>query len=411
MMRVALFTLALLWPFAARAHVPYEDPWVWTFDPWGLLPLGLVATLYTLGLVRLWRRAGAGRGVPIHRVALFGAGIIVAGLAVASPVDALADMLFSLHMVQHLLLMLVAAPLIVLGRPSPVLLFALPRAQRGPVGRLGKGAAGAVWRTLTHPLGAAGLYLITLWVWHVPALYEGAIRSDPVHTLQHANFLFAAVCLWVSVCDRPRRSGHFGASVLSVFATAAHSGALGALLALSAGVWYPFYVERGAGLAPLTDQQVGGLVMWVPSGIILAGAGLVSFAAWLSLAGRRAEQRSALRRAAPLSVVILGALLLTACKPSEEDRAAHRLIHVYGCGTCHVIPRVPGANGRTGPALVDMARQAYVAGVLPNRPDTLALFIADPVGVDPRTAMPDLDMSAGDAAIMAEYLYRVGGGE
>lgn len=411
MTRVAITVLAVLWPLPAWSHVPYDDPWAWTFDPWGLVPLAIVALLYTVGLARLWRQAGVGRGASMLRASLFAAAMAMAVVAVASPIDALADMLFSLHMVQHLLLMLVAAPLLVLARPSPLLLFALPRRWRGPVGRIGNRGPGTVWRALTHPLGAAGLYLLALWIWHVPSLYGLAIRSDPVHTMQHASFLLAAVCLWTSVVDRPRRTGAFGASVLSVFATAVHSGVLGALLALSVGVWYPFYAERAGELGPLTDQQVGGLVMWIPSGIILAGAGLVSFAAWLALAERRADRRSALRRAALLPVLLLLVIPLAACAPSGDDRNAHRLIHAYGCGTCHVIPNVPGADGRSGPALTNMARQAYVAGVVPNRREALARFVADAPAVDPLTAMPDLDMSAREAAIIADYLYRVGGAQ
>lgn len=313
-----------------------------------------------------------------------------------------------MHMVQHLVLMLVAAPLIVLSRPSTAMLFALPNRWRAPVGRLGNGAVGAVWRCLTSPIGSWGLYLVTLWVWHVPSLYQRAIVSDPVHFAQHASFLFSAVCLWTAVADRPRRTGHHGAAFLSMFATAVHSCALGALLALSAGVWYPFYAERaGLGVSALHDQQVGGLVMWVPSALVLAGTGLIVFSAWLTLAGRRAERHSALRRnAGGLAVVML--LALVGCSPAEEQSAARALIHTHGCGTCHVIPGIPGADGRSGPPLTNMARQAYVAGVIPNRRDELVRFIVDPQAVDPRSAMPDLGITAYEAGVLADYLYRHG---
>lgn len=86
----AVFALV---PTAATAHVPYEDPWAWTFDPWGLVPLGFAAMVYAIGLSRQWARAGVGRGTPRHRAALFAGGLVTAALAVASPIDALADAL------------------------------------------------------------------------------------------------------------------------------------------------------------------------------------------------------------------------------------------------------------------------------------------------------------------------------
>lgn len=282
----------------AVAHTLYSDPFAWTFDPWAVVPLGAAGALYATGLARLWGRAGVGRGTPRWRAAMFVAGFAVAALALISPIDALADMLFSLHMVQHLLLMLMAAPLFVLGRPQLVFLYALPRRWRVAVGRLGTGPVGTLWRAFTSPFGSWGLYLVVLWTWHVPPLYERAVVDDPLHAAQHASFLLAAVCLWSAVIDRPRRSGAYGAAVLFVFATAVQSCALGALLALSATVWYPIYGRLAAvhGIAPLTDQQVGGLVMWVPSAVFLAGAGLVTFGSWLAFAQRRAERREALRR-------------------------------------------------------------------------------------------------------------------
>ena len=90
--------------------------------------------------------------------------------------------------------------------------------------------------------------------------------------------------------------------------------------------------------------------------------------------------------------------------------AARALVHENGCGTCHVIPGTPGADGRTGPPLTAMGRQVYVAGVLPNTPEALATFIADPQAVDPRSAMPRLGISPDEARLLAAYLYAVGGG-
>lgn len=113
----------------------------------------------------------------------------------------------------------------------------------------------------------------------------------------------------------------------------------------------------------------------------------------------------------PLLLLLLAAGMLFGCEAGGEDReAARALLAEHGCGTCHVIPDTPGANGRTGPPLTAMARQAYVAGVLPNTPEALARFIVDPQAVDPRSAMPDVGVTPDEARLLADYLYAVGSG-
>ena len=103
---------------------------------------------------------------------------------------------------------------------------------------------------------------------------------------------------------------------------------------------------------------------------------------------------------------------LVGCEADGGAReAARALISEHGCGTCHLIPETPGADGRTGPPLAAMARQVYVAGVLPNTPEALARFIADPQDVDRRSAMPKLGLTLGEAGLLADYLYAVSGGQ
>jgi cytochrome c1 len=110
-------------------------------------------------------------------------------------------------------------------------------------------------------------------------------------------------------------------------------------------------------------------------------------------------------------LVLLALGVLLGCEFGGKDReAARTLLAQHGCGTCHVIPDTPGANGRTGPPLTAMARQAYVAGVLPNTREALARFIADPQAVDPRSAMPDVGITPDEARLLADYLYAVGSG-
>jgi putative membrane protein len=124
----------------------------------------------------------------------------------------------------------------------------------------------ATWRALTEPVGAWLFHAAALWAWHLPVLFAAAVLDDDVHALQHATFLAAALCFWWSVLQPRGRPG--GAGLASVFTTMLHTGALGALLTFAPRPWYTVYEATGRyGLTLLEDQQLGGLVMWVPGGL------------------------------------------------------------------------------------------------------------------------------------------------
>ena len=279
-MRTALALIATMAATPAAAHGGGAQ----SSDPTPLLLLA-GAGAYAAGLARLRARAGPGRGLTSARVALFSGGLALTGLLLLSPLDALADRLLAAHMVQHFGLMLVAAPLLVLGRPGLAVLWALPAGWRGPLAAAG---ASRGIRALLHPLGAWLVYFAALWIWHAPPLHQAALADERIHALQHASFLGAALLFWTAVLSAPRGEGRalaFG----TVFATAVQSCALAALLTTSATVWYPAY-PGGLGLSPLEDQQLGGLVMWVPCCAILIGAALGLMAGLLRDAERRAER-------------------------------------------------------------------------------------------------------------------------
>ena len=134
------------------------------------------------------------------------------------------------------------------------------------------------WLILTAPLAAWLVHAIALWLWHVPTLFEAALASPGVHTLQHTSFLLAALVYWWSVAGSGGSGRHRGAAMLSLFTTMIHTGALGALLTLSPVAWYTAYAGRTAafGLDPLEDQQLGGLVMWIPAGFAYVACGLAT---------------------------------------------------------------------------------------------------------------------------------------
>jgi len=270
----------------------------WTFDPPSAVGLALGGGLYALGALRL-RRQSDGRGWRVWQLFAFAAGWVVLVAALLSPIAALSESLLSVHMTQHELLMVVAAPLLVLGRPLGVIAWALPPRWRHAVGGWTKRpAVSFTWRVLTGALTVWILHGAALWAWHLPALYQAAVRDDRIHALMHVCFLFtAALFWWALIHGRYGRLG-YGVGVLYVFLTGLHATALGALMTVSPRPWYALYRARGAaaGVDPLEDQQLAGLLMWVPFGIVFLVVGLALFAAWLG----EAERRVALTRSARL---------------------------------------------------------------------------------------------------------------
>jgi len=256
----------------------------WSAEPWvaALLAASLVA--YGIGLMRLWRRAGPGHGISRWRAASFGGGWLMLVVALASPLDRLGNQLFSAHMLQHELLMTVVAPLMVLGRPLGVWAWAMPMPLRRGIGAALHHPVWRVpWQWLTTPLAAWAVHAAALWLWHLPGWFEAALASNAVHTGQHASFLFASLLFWWSVLGSMSRASD-GIALASVFTTMLHTAALGALLSLSEIVWYPHYIATAGafGWEAIDDQQLGGLVMWMPAGIAYFVAGLALASRWLN---------------------------------------------------------------------------------------------------------------------------------
>jgi len=250
--------------------------------------LAVAAALYGVGLVRLWRRAGVGRGISLWQAASFVLAWLTLATALASPLDDWSEHLFAAHMLQHELLMVVAAPSVALSSPLTAFAWAFHRtrlpinAVLRPIGR----STGALWAGF-----ACVLHAVALWGWHIPALYDAALAHEAVNAAQHLSFFgTAALFWWVLVHGRCGRAG-YGAAVLFVFGTALHSGFLGALLALSPRIWYAPYATSSAlwHLSPLEDQQLAGLIMWVPASVVFAAAGLTFLLAWLRDSARRLE--------------------------------------------------------------------------------------------------------------------------
>lgn len=260
----------------------------WTFDAEVVALLELSLAAYAIGFFRLYRRSRLGRTQRRLRAGAFVLGWLALAAVFVSPLDALTEALFSAHMVQHEAMMLVAAPLMVIGRPLGVWAWALPRRVRAALGGILQAPAWrAVWSTLVAPLPAWGLHAAALWAWHLPTLFEAALVHPVLHTLQHACFLLTALLFWWGILEtRTPGAARAGSAhaMFSLFTTMVHTSALGALLTLAPGLWYPFYIEpcNLLGMDPLKDQQLGGLIMWVPAALAYLLAALAVAARWLA---------------------------------------------------------------------------------------------------------------------------------
>jgi putative membrane protein len=239
-------------------------------DLWLAFALVSTGLLYARGVLRLMRSARSHRRHVIRCAISFTAGWGVLVAALLSPLASATEQLFSAHMVQHELLMVAAAPLMVLGTPLAVWTWALPPHWRQRVASpFHERHVHTIWRVISTPLAATLLHAIAIWMWHVPALFERAEANVAVHTLQHCAFLLTALLFWWALLKPARDDARSGAAVVCLFLTMLHTGALGVLLTFSAELWYPVSTA-GAGLWGLTaleDQQLGGLVMWVPGGL------------------------------------------------------------------------------------------------------------------------------------------------
>lgn len=281
-------TLLLLVSEPAVAHVSdgaHSVVW-FSVDPWSALLLLGMAWCYARGRAIGRRRSRRGGGARRDAL-LFWTGWSFLLIALVPPVDTLGGQLFFMHMIQHELLMLLSAPLLALSRPAGHLLWGLPARVRGWFTRLNRTTAlRRAGRWSLSPAGAWTLHAVALWVWHVPVLFNASLTSDAVHALQHFSFFVSALLFWSAFLLSRDCSRNAGA-IIYLFTTALHSGLLGVLLTFSKSPWYAPYAETTArfGYTPLEDQQLGGLIMWVPSS-------LVFLVAILALAARCLEERA-----------------------------------------------------------------------------------------------------------------------
>ena len=291
-----MFALLIAAAHAGEPLRPHDLWGAWTFEPVTLVALAASAWLYGVGLRRLWHAAGVGRGVRRWQAWMFGAGWMLLALSQLSPLHALGGALFSAHMAQHEILMTVAAPLLVLGRPLIPFVWALTPRWRRATGQWGRSAmAAATWRAIANPFAAFLIHGAAIWLWHAPPLYDATVTSDVVHAAQHASFLLTALLFWWVVLRPSPARGGAPVAIAVLFGTLLHTGALGAMLTLTSRLIYTSYAATTIpwGLRAVEDQQLGGVIMWVPGGLAYVVAALMLVARLLGESGRRAVEREA----------------------------------------------------------------------------------------------------------------------
>ncbi len=272
--------------------------WVWNWQPTILIGLALLTAAYLLVSGTLRRQQG--RKIPWPRQLAFHLGTLVTFFALVSPIDHISDeFLLGAHMVQHLLLLMVAPPLWLLGFPTDWF-----------TGSTLISWLGRLWRGVTRPLAAFLIFNGVLWIWHIPALYDAALFDETIHIFEHLTFLAAAVVGWWPVLGflpgiAPRSS--YPVQIFYLFAMMMSSTALGAFISLARTPIYPYYVNAPAvlndlalplrtsgprlwGVSGMQDQQIAGRVMWMPGNMIYFITLMAVVALWLRDQERQASR-------------------------------------------------------------------------------------------------------------------------
>ena len=381
-----------------------------------VMVLGAVTCCYTIGVFRLAHRRGV-TARDLRRIAAFLGGSAIVLAAMGPPLAAYGEQLFSMHMIQHMMLIIAAAPLIAWSRPKVMFLRALPKETRANIGR---SARRLRLDRFMHPLRDPILVWIAFCAgfvfWHTPGPYALAMRYESLGLLEHITFLLTSLAFWMVIFRSSMRGGPgYGAKLLFVLTAAALTDLPGALMVFAPRPLYPEHAAgvAGWGLTLMQDQEIAGLVMWIPGGLAYLLVAAWLFVAWL----REAENRAMLpgaRSIATVTLLLLVAPALTGCNRSRAEPIANfngdpergaTLIQKYGCGGCHDIPNINDAEGNVGPPLSRIGNRIYIAGMLRNTPDNMLLWIREPQRIVPGNAMPQMNIPEQDARDIVAYLY------
>lgn len=266
---------------AGQPPTPHDLWTAWSLDPKVIAGLVVAAWLYRRG-----RGAGGWRSRDRWRARAFAAALVAIAVALVSPLDALSTALASAHMAQHVLLMLVAPPLLALSAPSSTLLRGTPLGVRRASGRWRRrlGLSSRRLAIFRQPAVVWLLYVGVLWSWHAEALYTAALDNELLHVVEHVSFLVAGVLFWrVIIGGRGAARVSPGFRLLLVFGAGVQGALLSALLTFAQTPWYASYSTTTApwGLSPLADQHLAGVILWMPGNALYVATGLTLLVAWI----------------------------------------------------------------------------------------------------------------------------------
>lgn len=273
-----------------------SDYTAWDWRPEVLLVLGTFAILYTAGWWRL-RRKGRTKLATNWRFVSYWAGILVVGLALMSPIDGLQEVLFSIHMVQHLLLMMLAPPLLWLGNPLPFGMWGLPPALRYYAGRLlTRRATFRQWLRSGTTLPITWfVFVAILWGWHDPSAYNAALKLEWVHDLEHISFFLGGMLFWWHVTDSaPYINGHrsYIARLALVILTLFQNFGPALAISMANEPIYSHYttVSHPWDISVMDDQRIAGTIMWIPNGMMYVVTAVILISRLVSQSQKKAAQ-------------------------------------------------------------------------------------------------------------------------
>jgi len=266
--------------------ITLADAWMsWHFFHPLTILLMIMAWWYQRGVIRLWQRAGREHGIQSYQVALFYTALLTLFIALQSPIEVLAEMFFAVHMLQHMLLLFIVAPFIVLSGTPIALLWALPRPHARHIAQQFQqfSILRKIWSFMTDLPVATALFILIFWLWHHPLLYELALASELVHIIEHSSFILSGIIFWWALLRPNHLSVPYARNVLILFITALQGTLLGVLMVFSKQAWYEPYLLTGEAYQfnALLDQQLAGAIMWLPGGFIYTLLAAFYFMKWM----------------------------------------------------------------------------------------------------------------------------------
>ena len=269
---------------------------VWDFSTPPAVLLLLLAGAYIAGSLRLALRSNADD----HFWSKFSAGIfgfVLLAIALAGPLDHYSSEMFTMHMSQHIVIAMFAAPLLLIARSMPAYVWSLPRPLRIGAGTAltGEGFIVKVLKVLTRPTIALPLFIGTLYAWHIPAAYNGSLENIWLHLFMHFTMFTTAVFFWWPIVGPPpiRTQLNYPQRIIYLLLAVTPTALMAAIITLSKSVIYDFYLDSPGHLGwnPVEDQSTGGLIMWIPGNLVYLATMTVLFFRWFANEEKKSRRR------------------------------------------------------------------------------------------------------------------------